>query len=427
MTRSAGAFGEVSKHVAVVGAGVIGLCIALYCIERGWRVTVVERNGEARDGCSFGNGGMIVPSHMVPLAAPGAVSQGLKWMLQPGAPFHIEPRLSWELFEWAFRFWKAANAEHVRRAAPLLRNLHLASRACYQDLAATEPSIAFKPTGTLMLCKTQHGLDEEARTAELARELGMEAQVLDAQGTAALDPDVRMDVMGSVHFPLDASVIPGRLVSALQRRVAEGGAQFHWNSAVTAFRTEDGAVRSLATDTGETVTADEFVIAAGAWAGHLARPLGLRLPMQAGKGYSLTLSRPRVQPRHCAILVESRMFVSPMGEGLRMGGTMEMAGLDDSVNPVRVRTMIDAMPGYYPDFAPGDFAGLQPWSGLRPCSPDGLPYVGRTRRLSNLLVAAGHAMMGVSLAPVTGRLVAEILAGERPQIDLALLSPDRYH
>jgi D-amino-acid dehydrogenase len=416
----------VSRSVVIAGAGVIGLSTALYCIDRGWHVTVVERNGEARDGCSFGNAGMLVPSHVVPLAAPGAVAQALKWMLRPRAPFRIKPRASWDLAEWCLEFFKAATAAHVRRAAPVLRDLHLASRACYEELARRHDGFGLRPTGTLMLCKSARALDEEAKVAGVARDLGVEARVLDRGATAALDPDVRMDVVGSVHFPQDANVVPDRVVHELQRRAGEAGARFVWNTTVTGFRVDGGRVRALDTVTGASIEGDEFVIAAGVWSQQLARMLGLRVPLRAGKGYTVTLQRPRVQPRHCAILVEARVAVSPMGEALRVGGTMELAGLDAAVDPVRVRSIVEAMPGYYPDFAPADFDGLVPWSGLRPCAPDGLPYLGRTRVASNVLVAAGHAMMGVSLAPITGKLAAQLLAGERPEIDVALLSPDRY-
>jgi D-amino-acid dehydrogenase len=236
-----------------------------------------------------------------------------------------------------------------------------------------------------------------------------------------------MDVVGAVHFPSDANVTPERLVYALQRRAGERGARFLWNTAVTGFRVENRALRALTTATGDDVEADEFVLGAGAWSQQLAQTLRLKLPMQAGKGYSVTLPEPRVQPRHCAILVEARVFVSPMGEALRIGGTMEMAGLDESVNPIRVRAIVDAMTRYYPDFKAADFANLEPWRGLRPCSPDGLPFIGRTSQASNLVIAAGHAMMGVSLAPITGKLVAQTLCGEPPDIDLSLLSPDRYN
>ena len=155
--------------------------------------------------------------------------------------------------------------------------------------------------------------------------------------------------------------------------------------------------------------------------------MGLKLPLQAGKGYSLTLQTPRKLPGPAAILAEARVAVSPLGDALRVGGTMELAGLDESIDPLRVQSIVDAFVRYYPDFSPDDFRGIAPWRGLRPCSPDGLPYVGRTSRAANFLVATGHAMMGVSLAPITGKLLAQLIAGEQPRIDLSLVSPDRYH
>jgi D-amino-acid dehydrogenase len=175
------------------------------------------------------------------------------------------------------------------------------------------------------------------------------------------------------------------------------------------------------------IEADEFLLCAGSWSTGLARQLGLRLPMQPGKGYSLTLPHPRQAPRHCAILSEARVAVSPINGTLRFGGTMELAGLNEDINPVRVRGIAEAASRYYPEFTPQDFAGIRPWRGLRPCSPDGLPYIGRPRALSNLVVATGHAMLGVTLGPITGRLCAQIVSGERPGVDLAALSPDRYH
>jgi D-amino-acid dehydrogenase len=416
----------VTKQVVVIGAGIVGLCAALCCVDRGWRVLVVERNGEQRDGCSFGNAGMIVPSHFVPLAAPGAVVQGLKWMFDASSPFYVRPRASWELIAWAFRFWRASNAEHVRRAAPLLRDLNLASRAWYEAFAATDDTIGLNQGGTLMLCKTQHALDEEAGTAEHARTLGITAEVLDAKQTAAIDPGVRMDVIGCVHFPADCNLIPDRLMAIVQRRLSERGARFAWNTEISDFRVENDTIRAASSRERVEYEADEFVLAAGSWSSPLGRRLGIRIPMQAGKGYSLTLPRPRQMPKAAAILTEARVAVSPMGSALRFGGTMELAGLDEGANRIRVRSIMQAIPRYYPDFAAGDFAGVEPWRGLRPCSPDGLPYIGRTARLSNLVIATGHAMMGVSLAPITGKLAAQVIAGERPGIDMSLLSPDRF-
>jgi D-amino-acid dehydrogenase len=396
-------------------------------MERGWRVTVVDRNRAERDGCSFGNAGMIVPSHFIPLAAPGAVGKGLKWMLDPGSPFYMKPRASWDLLDWALKFWKACNGDHVRRASPLLRDLNLASRACYEELAMRGDEFGLNKAGTLMLCQTAHALDEEAKTAESARALGLSAEVLDARATADLDPAVRMNVVGSVYFPDDCNVVPGRLVNALQRRLAAHGAQFIWSTEVIGCNVENRTIVAVMPKEGDAIQGDEFVLAAGAWSAKLARSLGLDIPMQGGKGYSLTLARPPVLPRSAAILTEARVAVSPMGDALRVGGTMEIAGLDQSVSARRVRSIIEAATRYYPDLAPADFDGIEPWQGLRPCSPDGLPYLGRTSRVSNLLLATGHAMMGVSLAPISGKLVSQLIAGEPPDIDIALLSPDRYH
>ena len=426
--RSVGAYAEVSGHVVVVGAGVVGLCTALYCAQRGLRVTVVERGGEQRDACSYGNTGMVVPSHFVPLAAPGAVAQAIKWMSDPGSPFYVRPRASWQLIDWGLKFWRAANAEHVRRAAPVLRDLALASRACYEALAADGNDFNFAQSGALMLCRTQEGLDEEAKIADQARALGLRAEVLDAVAAAALDPDVRMDIAGAVHFPQDANLVPHRLVAGLERRLKERDVQFRWNSESVGWHADRAdRIRAVRLDGNGELEGDEFVLAAGSWSGALARSLGLALPMQAGKGYSLTLQHPRRSPRMCAILTEARVAVSPMDGALRFGGTMEICGLDERVDPRRVRSIVDAVPRYYPEFSAQDFVGVRPWRGLRPCSPDGLPYVGRTARFANLTIATGHAMMGVSLGPITGKLVAQIVSGERPEIDLELCSPDRYH
>jgi D-amino-acid dehydrogenase len=403
--------------VAVIGGGVIGLFAAHYCAQRGWDVTVIERNGEARDGCSYQNTGMVVPSHFVPLAAPGMVGLALKWMLNPASPFYVKPRPSWELMDWGLKFWQASNADQVRRAAPVLRDLALASRDLYR-----KEGFALEPRGLLALCKTEHALEEEAHVAGLARELGLSAEVLDAKQTAAREPGVRMDVAGSVHYPQDGNLAPDKLMATLQQR---SGARFKWNTDVTGFRRENSMIRAVETACGETLEADQFLLCAGSWSPKLAAQLGLSLPMQAGKGYSVTLPKPKQAPKQCAILSEARVAVSPIDGALRFGGTMELAGLNEDINPVRVQGIVDAARRYYPELTEADFAGIKPWRGLRPCSPDGLPYIGRT--LENLTVATGHAMLGITLGPITGKLCSEIIAGEKPGMDLTLLSPERFN
>ncbi len=416
----------MSKHVIIIGAGAIGLSTALHCARKGHRVTVIERQGAQRDGCSYGNAGMIVPSHFVPLAAPGMVKLGLKWMWNPESPFYIKPRWDGDLLDWAIKFWRAANREHVRQSAPLLRDLSFASRAMFEELAAqNQNEIGLVTRGLLMLCKTQHGLDEEAKFAVQANQLGVPADVLNAKQVAQFDPSVTMDVAGAVYFPKDAHFTPVRYLDSLQTQAEKLGVTFQWNTEVTNLEAHDGKINSVETLHGES-SADEIILCGGSWSPVLARELGLKIPIQAGKGYSLTLTQPRELPRLCSIFTEARMAITPMGTSLRFGGTMEIAGLNEDINFIRVQGIIKAVPKYFPKFTPEDFAGIAPWRGLRPCSPDGLPYLGRTTKFSNLILATGHAMMGMSLSPITGKIVSELVSGEPPAFDLSLLSPDRY-
>jgi len=414
----------MSKQVVIVGGGIIGLSTAYYAARAGLQVTLLERGSAHRNGCSFGNAGLIVPSHFVPLAAPGMVALGLKWMWNPESPFYIKPRLSCELWSWCYRFWRSANARHVERSAPLLRDLHVASRACYEEMAVSG-AFGLEKQGLLLLCKTTHALDEEAKTAEVARRLGMPAEVLDARAVAALDPNVHMDIVGAVYYPKDCHLAPHRLMAWLQERVEALGVRACWQTEVTGWQIQGRRIQEVHTTQGD-FSADDYVLAGGSWSPTIARHLGLRLPMQAGKGYSLTLTNPRRLPRISALLTEARVAVTPIGSSLRFGGTMEIAGLNEAICARRVQGIVKSVSAYYPEFMADDFTGVDPWCGLRPCSPDGLPYLGRPARYENVVIATGHAMMGISLGPITGRLVTEIVQNAKPSFDLTLLSPDRF-
>ena len=417
----------MSKQIVIIGGGIIGLTSAWYCTQRGHQVTVIDRNPKTRDGCSFGNAGMIVPSHFVPLAAPGMIKLGLKWMWNPESPFYIRPRASWDLLTWLWRFRNACNASHVKRSAPVLRDLHLASRACFQELSSElEDGFSLTPNGLLMLCRSDEALDEEAETAQLANSLNVEACVLDAKATAEKDPSIEMNVAGSVYYPRDCHLSPYKLMNALQSELSVRGCQFLWETDCTRFHLQGRQAVAVETSQGP-IDADEFIICGGVWSSQLGQQLQLKLPMQAGKGYSITLDQPCQQPSICSILTEARVAVTPMDSSLRFGGTMEISGLDQSISQSRVRGIISSITDYFPKFKPADFEKCEPWAGLRPCSPDGLPYIGRSGTWENVIVSTGHAMMGISLAPITGRCVAEIADGEQPNVtNFELLSPDRF-
>lgn len=413
------------KHILIAGGGVIGLSVAYFSLLKGHRVTLLERGGPAHDSCSLGNAGMVVPSDFEPLAAPGAIAYGLRSMLNPESPFYIRPRLSAELAAWGARFMRACTPEHVRRAAPLLRDLQLASRALYVELAeAFGNEFGLVQRGLLMLCKLPGTLEKKRRLVAEATHLGVPAELLTPDDVTKLDPGARYDTIGAAYFPKDCHLIPQRFVARMTREVEERGARIVWEAEVTGWDRDGSGVSAARTARGR-FEADEFVVCAGAWSGAVARGLGLSLPMQAGKGYSMTLPAPRRLPEVCALGSDHRIAITPMGGALRVGGTMEITGLDESVNPRRVQGIVKSMLQYYPDFREEDFAGVPVWRGLRPVSPDGLPYIGRTR-LARLSVAAGHAMLGLSMGPITGKLMSEVLSDERPSIDIALLAPGRY-
>ena len=277
-----------------------------------------------------------------------------------------------------------------------------------------------------MLCRTEKALHEEGQTAIKARALGIPAEVLTPEQTAQLDPNISRDITGAVYFPQDCHLNPRRFVAGLTRDLIANGAAFRWNTEATGWRTRDTHIEAIQTQNGD-VLCDEYVLAGGVWSSSLARDLHIDLPMQAGKGYSVTLQHPRQLPSICSILTEARVAVTPMGETLRVGGTMEIAGLDERINLQRVQGIINSVPAYFPKFSVDDFKDAPVWHGLRPCSPDGLPYIGRFARFTNLTAATGHAMMGLSLAPVTGQIVAALLSDETPEFDLTLLRPERFN
>ena len=390
-------------------------------------MTLVERNAESVDSCAHGSAGYISPSHVIPLAAPGMVRKGLKWMLNSRSPFYIKPRLDGELMRWGWLFARACTAAHTRRAAPILRDLCLGGRKLFVELSEiTGNAFELKTEGLLNLCRTQEGLDHEAHgLARIAQELGIEARVLDASQTAKLEPGTRLDVAGSVYFPIDAHITPRKFVPALVALLKEMGVKFQWNTTVFGWRSSGDRIAAVQTTNGDLI-ADEFVLTGGSWSSAMTAGLGVRLPMQAGKGYSLTLDRPRFQLAKSLILTERRVAVTPMGTSLRFGGTMEISGHSDTVRPERVQQIISAAQLYFPDFQARDFAGIKPWFGYRPVSPDGLPYIGRMGKYSNLTTACGHAMLGVTMAPVSGLLVSELLTDRKPSVDLSLLNPNRY-
>ncbi|MEZ5498050.1 MAG: FAD-dependent oxidoreductase [Steroidobacteraceae bacterium] len=416
--------------VVVIGGGVIGLCIAWFARQAGFEVTVLERSTSNHSGCSLGNAGQIVPSHFEPLSSPVALRLAVRSLFDRASPLRVEPRLdpAWLRFSW--HFLRHATARHVARSAPLLRDLSLLSRELYTELDRQwQGGFGFAPSGLLSLCESQGSLEAETAAIAHARSLGIAAEPVSRADLARLEPELRYQVAGAVLYSQDACLEPDRLHQQLERRLhAAGVPVLHEHEAVQ-FRVDRGNVRDVMVRSpqGEqAMRAAQYVIAAGAFSPALARTLGARLVIEAGKGISVTLDSPAVLPRHPAIMVDSRVAVTPMGRRLRFAGTMQFAGLDSSIPTARLAPMLAAVARHVPDISLEALRAVPAWAGLRPCTPDGLPLLGRLSRFDNVVIASGHAMLGVSLGAVTGRLGAQLLARQTPAIALQALDPERF-
>lgn len=414
----------MSKAI-VIGGGIIGLSSAYYLRQSGWEVTVLEK-GDLSDNCSFGNAGLIVPSHFVPLAAPGALGRGLKWMLDSKSPFFVRPSLNRELLSWGIKFLKSANKRHVAQAAVPLKELSLLSKTLYRQWAGEEGlDFSLKERGVMMYFKTHQAGEEETRLAGKARELGLDAVSLSAGEAGELEPELELNILGAVHYRCDAQVVPYKLIPALLTRLEKKGVQFVRNSEVLDMDHHQGRIRKVYTQGGEW-SGDAFVIAGGSWSSAIARQAGLHIPLMPGKGYSFLADEPRKRMRIPALLCEARVAVTPMDGKIRFGGTMEIGRMDARIHMNRVKGIAEAIPEYLPDFKPPLPDKRSVWYGFRPCSPDGLPYIGHARGFQNLVIATGHAMLGLSLGPATGKLVSELIAGSELSMGIGAFSPGRF-
>lgn len=408
----------------IIGAGIIGLSSAYYLQQSGWEVTVIEK-GDLSDNCSFGNAGMIVPSHFVPLAAPGMIEKGIKWMFDSKSPFYVRPSVNLDLVGWGLKFMKSANKEKAEKAAMPLRDISLLSKELYADLSGKIGDFGLTNNGILMLYKTDKVGEEELHIAEQARNLGLDVASLSAAEAQKLQPDLKLDVLGGIHYRCDAHLNPNQLMALLQQYLTGAGVKIVKNTEVTKILHDKGKITSLVAG-GEQYSADHYVLAGGSWSPEIAKRAGFKIPLMPGKGYSFLVDDTAKNMHIAALLCEAKVSVTPMGGRIRFGGTMEIDAINDRINLNRVRGIVESIPKYFPDLHPDLPATKDIWYGFRPCSPDGLPYLGNSKSLSNLTVATGHGMMGVSLGPATGKLVSELINGTKLSMDINPFSANRY-
>jgi len=396
--------------ILIIGAGIVGLSSAYYLQKKGYQITVLDK-GDISDNCSFGNAGMIVPSHFVPLAAPGMIRQGIRWMFNSKSPFYVRPALNGSLINWGIQFMKHATAKHVNESAVPLRDLSLLSKKLYEDLAK-EPGFDFEFTnnGILAFYKTEKAREEEVHLAQRATELGLDMTVLNADACKALQPDLDLDVLGAVHYRCDAHLYPVKLMNSLLKYLTDNGVKIVRGKEVDKIETSDNSITRVFT--GNTSwEADQYVIATGSWSPAVARMADTRISLMPGKGYSFMEPEPQNRLTIPALLCEARVAITPMNGSIRYGGTMELDKINTRINMQRVKGIVESVPAYFPDLKPSLPEKKDIWYGFRPSSPDGLPYIGRSLKKQNLVIATGHGMMGLSLGPATGLLVSQIISG----------------
>jgi D-amino-acid dehydrogenase len=407
----------------IIGGGAIGVCCAYYLSQSGKKVTLVEM-GEICSGSSYGNAGLIVPSHSIPLAAQGVISRGIRWMFNPESPFYIRPRLSRGLVSWLWRFQRACSARHVRRATPLLRDLIFASRRLFDELR-TEVDFYYEKKGMLEAFNTDKTFKKSIEESGFLREYGVESRILGRDEVREALGGVKSNAMGGIFFPQDCHIDPAQFVNRLAAQIEKEGTSLLTSTEVLGAETRDRRVATIKTTKGD-IAFEDMVLAGGARSDKIVRELGLRLLMEPAKGYSVTFKRPEICPSIPVAMAEKRVLLTPMNKTLRLAGTLELAGFDFSINMRRVQAILKSLPEYFPDMDSDSFELMEIWRGLRPCTPDGLPYLGRSRKYDNLIVAAGHGTMGISLAPVTGKIVSQLATGAEPAIDLTAMEADRF-
>ena len=405
------------KSVIIIGGGIIGLCSAYYLAKEGVEVTVIDKSDMA-DGCSYGNAGMIVPSHIIPMAQPGVIHQGIKWMFNAKSPFYIKPALSMDLLAWLIQFYKNSNQDHVNKSLVPLRNLSFFSKELYREFEQSANEFGYQEEGLLMLYNSEKMGEEEIKIGKVAEELGIEVDFLNQQEVSKLENGLKVDALGAVHYKSDAHLSPNHFIAFLKSGLNQMGGKLISNCSLIDFKVSEGKIMELLTNKGN-FKADEFVIAAGSWSVEIAKKLGVKLHILPGKGYSFNVEKPLVKPTIPAILCEGKVAVTPLGEAVRFGGTLEITNNSDTkINIKRLQGIVEKVNQFYPDINVILPEKEKVWHGFRPCTPTGLPIIEKSKRIKNLTIATGHAMMGLSLAPASGKLVSELLMGKKTSVDI---------
>ena len=414
----------MSKNIVIIGGGIVGLSTAYYLRKTGHEVTVIDKS-DITSGASFVNAGYITPSHIVPLAAPGMIATGIKMMFNSASPFYMKPRLDKDFLQWSWYFHKSSTKAKVEKAIPIIKDINIISRELYSDIKQSGDLGTFQleRKGLLMLYKTEKSYQHEAEVAKKASFLGLEVKELNKEELRKVEPNIKIDALGAIHYECDGHTTPTEFMPKMLHYLKEAGVTIKTNEEVLKILTNEKNVTQIQTSKNN-YKPDEVIIAAGSWSGQLSKQLKIKLPLQAGKGYRINVKR-ETGISLPAILMEAKMAVTPMNGFTRFAGTMEFSGINNTIVPERVKAIANGARTFYPELQIKDDEIAAASTGMRPVSPDGLPYIGKSETLKNLTFATGHAMMGWSLGPATGKLVSEIINEQKLSMNIDAFDPSR--
>ncbi|KXK11051.1 MAG: FAD dependent oxidoreductase [Chloroflexi bacterium OLB14] len=414
----------MKTDILIIGGSSIGLNCAYYLLKSGRKVTILEAH-EVAQGNVSGNAGQIVPSHIIPLAAPGVASSALKWMLnEKTSPFGMAMRFDIDYVKWLVQFARSCNEANLKRGIPAMKNLGQLSAGNFQKII-TEENIAchYGQTGMITLFKDAKTFSAGVHDAEVLQTHGIAVQVLDKTALHALEPNLQNDVIGGTHCKQDCFVNPALFLKSLSERVREMGAEIFEHTPVTGFEIENKKITKVKTAE-KIFEAEQIILATGVWSPQLARDLKLQIPVQPARGYSLTIDSIKQMPQHAFTLGDRHVAVTPFGNLLRVTGRLEVGQFDRTPNPKWIHRLENFLREYF--VLDEKINIVETWAGLRPVTPDGIPIIGKSPLHTNLIVATGHAMLGLTLGPATGQIVSELVNGKDTAFDISPFALERF-
>ncbi len=401
--------------VLIVGSGVVGWSIAHQLLKKGIRSTLVDK-GDLGAGCSYGNAGWLTPCFAMPLPQPGMLIKSMKWLLDPESPLHIQPRLSMNLAKWMWIFLRSMNQDQTRNAVQFLTGISTFSLKEYEELGKKYPDLVqFEKKGLLMATATKDGEKAAVDEMNFVAEFGIPGKFLKADEMRALEPALVGNLRSGVYFPEEAHAEPMGIVKALAKECLEQGCEFLPQHEVFDFEVQGDQIQAVLTTQGK-IQADRIIMAAGSWSPALAKLLDMPIPILGGKGYSMIVKDFNPKPKIPLMLIEKKIAVTPRQDSIRLAGTLELVDQDFGISPRRLRSIWRGAREFMN--VPEQLEVQEIWRGLRPCTPTGIPWIGPSEKWSNLTLCVGHQMLGLQSAPGSGRLVAEMINGEKTFLPL---------